>query len=84
MDSKVALDLLLTQISFELLGNAFYDISGVQKDKIMDLFKTVPNSDLANSSKECCDLMKFIGYENVNALAEDSTCEKFSSEMVSS
>lgn len=60
MENKAAtLDLFLTEVSFELLGNEMFDINGKKQSSLMGLFKAVDsenfdscNNDLLMSLKQ--------------------------------
>lgn len=47
-DMKSQLDLFLTEISIELLGNKIYDANGNRQDKLINLFKALPENHLEN------------------------------------
>jgi hypothetical protein len=66
MDNKLntQIDLYLTEIAIELLGNKMYDVNGIRQNKIGNLFKAVPaqlvdEEKLENSNDILCSL----GYE---------------------
>lgn len=65
MDSNpnTQVDLYLTEISIELLGNKIYDINGKRQHKLSELFKAVPGHH-QKEEKEENDLMCVLGYEN--------------------
>lgn len=64
MDNKLntQIDLYLTEIAIELLGNKMYDVNGKRQYKIADLLKAVQpvEEKLENSNDIVCAL----GYEN--------------------
>lgn len=60
------IDLFLTEISIELLGNKMYDISGKRQDKIVNLFKALPEDRKAKDSKSenSNDFLCSLGYQS--------------------
>lgn len=48
---KAHLDLFLTEISIELLGNKIYDVNGKRQDKLINLFKALPLEEQKNCEK---------------------------------
>lgn len=74
---KAQIDLFLTEISIELLGNKIYDINGKRQDKIVNLFKALPErvrdtSKAENSNDFLCSL----GYQS-NFTENDSSVKEF-------
>lgn len=69
---KAQVDLFLTEISIELLGNKIYDINGKRQDKIINLFKAVPEVDRdLQRSENSNDLLCSLGYKS--DFSEDET-----------
>lgn len=66
-------DLYLSEVSLELLGNKMYDINGKRQHKLMELFKAVPESKkqiLEDKHENSVDFMCSLGYEK--GFTEDS------------
>lgn len=62
---KAQIDLFLTEISIELLGNKIYDINGKRQDKIVNLFKALPERDRdANKTENSNDFLCSLGYQS--------------------
>ncbi|KAG5681310.1 hypothetical protein PVAND_010759 [Polypedilum vanderplanki] len=68
MDSKSQLDLYLTEVSMELLGNKFYDINGMRQHKLIDLFKACEAKEDRN--EHSVEILCSLGFEDKN---ENST-----------
>lgn len=66
MDSKLntQIDLYLTEIAIELLGNKMYDVNGKRQHKIVDLFKAVPGQPVEDKLENSNDIMCSLGYDN--------------------
>lgn len=62
-DLKTKLDLYLTEVSMELLGNKIYDISGKRQTKVLELFKAVPENKVEEKYENSNDVMCRLGYE---------------------
>lgn len=74
---KAQIDLFLTEISIELLGNKIYDINGKRQDKIINLFKALPEGDReASKSENSNDFLCSLGYQS-NFTDNDSTVKDF-------
>lgn len=58
------IDLYLTEISIELLGNKIYDINGKSQDKLINLFKALPTKGIENKNENSNDFMCSLGYQN--------------------
>ena len=72
MNNKASLDLFLTEISFELLGNTMYDINGQQQTSLTGCFKPI-DADKMESEAKKCDLLKDLQIpSSLNELTEDS------------
>ena len=56
-------DLFLTEISIELLGNKIYDINGKRQDKLISLFKAVPQEREHDSVENSNDFLCSLGYQ---------------------
>ncbi|CAO1400084.1 unnamed protein product [Diamesa tonsa] len=71
MDSELSknakLDLFLTEISIELLGNKMYDVNGTRQSKLFNLFKAVPEETL-ETHENMNELVCSLGYNNTNNL----------------
>ena len=63
---KSQIDLFLTEISIELLGNKIYDINGNRQDKLINLFKALPenHSESAQSHENKNDFLCSLGYQS--------------------
>lgn len=73
MDKKAAtLDLFLTEVSFELLGNKMYDINGTQQSSLMGLFKSVDTESLDSNEN---DLLKSIGFPTSLSTLNETSCK---------
>lgn len=71
------IDLFLTEISMELLGNKIYDISGKRQDKIINLFKALPEADRdTNKNENSNDFLCSLGYQS-NFTENDTTVKEF-------
>lgn len=57
------IDLYLTEISIDLLGNKKYDINGKRQNKLIELFKAVPEQKDDNKWENPNDLMCSLGYD---------------------
>ena len=78
MSNNAKLDLFLTEISIELLGNKMYDINGTRQNKLYNLFKAVPVETVGvNENRN--DLACSLGYNNTNNLIspDDASSKKF-------
>jgi hypothetical protein len=64
MDSKSQLDLYLTEVSMELLGNKFYDINGMRQHKLIDLFKAAEHGEERN--ERGVEILCSLGFEDKN------------------
>ena len=78
MSNNAKLDMFLTEISIELLGNKMYDVNGTRQNKLFNLFKAVPEDTLGtheNMNELACSL----GYNNTNNLIspDDASSKKF-------
>jgi hypothetical protein len=59
------IDLFLTEISIELLGNKIYDVNGKRSDKIISLFKALPETNRDNNKTENSnDFLCSLGYQS--------------------
>lgn len=79
---KAQLDLFLTEISIELLGNKIYDVNGKRQDKIINLFKALPEDQRikrneANVSNN--DFLCSLGYRS-DFTENESTLKEFLNE----
>lgn len=76
-DFKSQIDLFLTEISIELLGNKIYDLNGKRQDKIINLFKALPESrEETNKHENSNDFVCSLGY-NSNFTENDTTVKEF-------
>ncbi|CAO1383773.1 unnamed protein product [Diamesa serratosioi] len=78
MSKNAKLDLFLTEISIELLGNKMYDINGTRQNTLFNLFKAVPEKTVGlNENRN--DLACSLGYNNTNNLISpcDDSSKKF-------
>lgn len=74
---KSHLDLFLTEISIELLGNKMYNINGKRQDKIMNLFRALPEPETQNKSKateNSNDFLCSLGFQT--DFSKDEKCMK--------
>ncbi|CAO1400146.1 unnamed protein product [Diamesa tonsa] len=82
MDSELSknakLDLFLTEISIELLGNKMYDVNGTRQSKLFNLFKAVPEETL-ETHENMNELVCSLGYNNTNNLIspDDASSKAF-------
>lgn len=60
------IDLFLTEISIELLGNKIYNINGKRQDKLINLFKATPENhrESAQSNENKNDFLCSLGYQS--------------------
>lgn len=64
------IDLFLTEVSIELLGNKLYDINGKRQDKLINLFKALPEKhrdnqgDSEESNENTNDFLCSLGYQS--------------------
>jgi hypothetical protein len=70
MDTKSQLDLYLTEVSMELLGNRFYDTNGMRQNRLMDLFKAVEQKEDRN--EQSVEILCSLGFEDKS---EESTVD---------
>jgi hypothetical protein len=64
-DFRTHVDLFLTEVSIELLGNKIYDINGKRQDKILNLIKALPEVDKnLQKSENSNDLLCSFGYQS--------------------
>lgn len=63
---KSQIDLFLTEISIELLGNKIYDINGKRQDKLINLFKALPENHRGNEKdfENTNDFLCSISYQS--------------------
>ncbi|CRK89740.1 CLUMA_CG003428, isoform A [Clunio marinus] len=88
---KSSIDLFLTEVSIELLGNKIYDINGKRQDKLINLFKAVPeensepnteNDFLCSLAYECdfteneLSMTNFLEDQLDNVLEQGNTCSE--------
>lgn len=65
VDLRSQVDLFLTEISIELLGNKIYDVNGKRQDKIINLFKALPEDQRnSQSSENSNDFLCSLGYRS--------------------
>lgn len=70
------IDLFLTEISIELLDNKMYDISGKRQDKIINLFKALPEEQIDKLGK-CENSNDFLcSLSGQNDLSAEKSSEK--------
>lgn len=63
MSFSAHVDLFLTEISIELLGNKIYDCNGKRQDKVFNLFKALPEADRnLQKTENSNDLLCSLGY----------------------
>jgi hypothetical protein len=70
---KAQIDLYLTEVSIELLGNKFYDINGGRQNKLIELFKAVPEH--KTQEKPSNDLICSLGYDEHFSESSESTSQ---------
>lgn len=78
-DFKSQIDLFLTEISIELLGNKIYDINGIRQDKIINLFKAKASSDsseIYRMNENSNDFLCSLGYQS-NFTERNKTVKAF-------
>ena len=78
---KSQIDLFLTEISIELLGNKIYDINGIRQDKIINLFKAKPigsseSNELCRMNENSNDFLCSLGYQS-NFTERNKTVKAF-------
>lgn len=56
------IDLYLTEIAIELLGNKMYDVNGKRQHKITDLLKAVPEQAVEGKLENSNDIVCSLGY----------------------
>lgn len=56
-------DLYLTEISIEMLGNQMYNLNGKRQNKLLDLFKAVPATLVENKHENSNDILCKLGYD---------------------
>lgn len=72
---KSQLDLFLTEISIELLGNKIYDINGNRQDKLINLFKALPENHNGHEETENSnDFLCSLGFRT--DFSKDEKCKK--------
>lgn len=82
MDSSTQLDLYLTEISIELLGNRIYDVNGTRQNRLMSLFQALPEEDCDNDKSEnSVDILCSLGYEQNFSDNEDSAINMLEDQM---
>lgn len=97
-DMKSQLDLYLTEISLELLGNKIYDVDGKRQGKLGKLFESLPTNEssselLENSNDFLCSLGFQQDYSERNikdllegqldfVLASSNTCNRDNGEIM--
>ncbi|XP_070505438.1 uncharacterized protein [Chironomus tepperi] len=82
MDSSTQLDLYLTEISIELLGNRIYDVNGTRQNRLMNLFQALPEEDCDNDKSEnSVDILCSLGYEQNFSDNEDSAINMLEDQM---
>lgn len=71
---KPQIDLFLTEISIELLGNKIYDINGKRQSKLINLFKALPEDHREHSQKNenSNDFLCSLGYQS--DFTDNETC----------
>lgn len=72
-------DLFLTEVSIELLGNKIYDLNGKRQDKLINLLKALPqdNPSIEPSIENSNDFLCSLGFQS------DFTKENSSKELLS-
>lgn len=82
MDSSTQLDLYLTEISIELLGNRIYDVNGTRQNRLMNLFQALPEEDCdIDKSENSVDILCSLGYEQNFSDNEDSAIDMLEDQM---
>ncbi|KAL7029875.1 hypothetical protein ACKWTF_006409 [Chironomus riparius] len=82
MDSSTQLDLYLTEISIELLGNRIYDVNGTRQNRLISLFQALPEEDCDNDKSEnSVDILCSLGYEQNFSDNEDSAINMLEDQM---
>lgn len=82
MDSSTQLDLYLTEISIELLGNRIYDVNGTRQNRLMNLFQALPEEDCdIDKSENSVDILCSLGYEQNFSDNEDSAINMLEDQM---
>lgn len=73
---KSQIDLFLTEISIELLGNKIYDINGKRQDKLINCMKALPEDHRESSHKNenSNDFLCSLGYQS--DFTDNETCSK--------
>lgn len=73
MDASTQLDLYLTEISIELLGNRMYDVNGSRKNKLINLFQALPEEEHEiDKNENSVDILCSLGYDQNFNDNEDS------------
>lgn len=74
---KNQVDLFLTEISIELLGNKIYDSNGKRTDKLVNLFKAPKETKKSDRGVEQCnDFLSSLGYKE-NFTDKNETTREF-------
>lgn len=60
---KTQVDLYLTEVSIELLGNKIYDINGKRQTKMVELFKAIPEHQKKEKHENSNDINCRLGYQ---------------------
>jgi hypothetical protein len=80
MSFSAHVDLFLTEISIELLGNKIYDCNGKRQDKIFNLFKALPEVDRnLQRNENSNDLLCSLGYPS-DFTDDETTVKEFLNE----
>lgn len=73
---KNQVDLFLTEISIELLGNKIYDLNGKRTDKLINLFKAPKETRKCDRTAEKCnDFLSSLGYKENFTDKKETTIE---------
>lgn len=78
---KSQIDLFLTEVSIELLGNKIYDINGKRQDKLISLFKASPEdrSESSQKNENSNDFLCSLGYQS-DFTEKETTAKEFLNE----